>query len=155
MNKKYLFLLFFGFILTLSAHAKPIDAKTKHLIGAKELFQNKNAVLIKKIKARINALKKQRTKLKSLKKWSVGQEDTFTYKVAQFAKNIEKLKKNQVLSLTTDEIVKKLQKQLKYLNNARINKDARASWTKKDDSLYEQKAAVLIDRIIKLRRTKQ
>jgi hypothetical protein len=151
MNTNFLFLLFFGLFLSTPISAIHFDTQTGRFIISNVFFQDKNTVLIKKMKVRISALKKQRTKLKSLKKWSTAKEETYTFRVDKLTKNIEKLGEKSVLNLTTDEIVKKLQKQLKYLNNARINKDASDSWTKKDDSLYQQKAAVFIDSIIKLR----
>ena len=151
MNMNFLFSLFFGLFLLTPINAAHFDAQTNRLRITKDFFQDKNTVLIKKIKVRINALKKQRTKLKSLKKWSTAKEETYALKVDKLAKNLEKLREKSPLNLTTDEIVKKLQKQLKYLNNARINKDASDSWTKKDAAIYQQKAAVFIDSIIKLR----
>jgi hypothetical protein len=151
MNMNLLFLFFFGLLWLTPINAARFDAQTNRFRITKDFFQDKNTVLIKKIKVRINALKKQRIKLKSLKKWSTAQEETYIYKVAKLAENLEKLREKSPLNLTTDEIVKKLQKQLKYLNNARINKDASDSWTKKDAAIYQQKAAVFIDSIIKLR----
>ncbi len=37
------------------------------------------------------------------------------------------------------------------MNNERVNKNAKQTWPKKDEAIYEKKASKLIDSIIKLR----
>ena len=117
-------------------------------------FNQDKTVLIKKIKAKINALEKRRERLKNLKKWSEAKESKYLLKVQKLTSNLDKLGEKSTKELNVDEIIKKLQKQLKFLNNARVNKNSKEIWTKKDDSIYEKKASVLIDSIIKLRMKK-
>lgn len=117
-------------------------------------YNQDKTVLIKKIKAKINALEKRRERLKNLKKWSEAKESKYLLKVQKLTSNLDKLGEKSTKELNVDEIIKKLQKQLKFLNNARVNKNSKEIWTKKDDSIYEKKASVLIDSIIKLRMKK-
>ena len=117
-------------------------------------YNQDKTVLIKKIKAKINALEKRRERLKNLKKWSEAKESKYLLKVQKLTSNLDKLGEKSTKELNVDEIIKKLQKQLKFLNNARVNKNSKEVWTKKDDSIYEKKASVLIDSIIKLRMKK-
>jgi DNA repair exonuclease SbcCD ATPase subunit len=117
-------------------------------------YNQDKTVLIKKIKAKINALEKRRERLKNLKKWSEAKESKYMLKVQKLTSNLDKLGEKSTKELNVDEIIKKLQKQLKFLNNARVNKNSKEIWTKKDDSIYEKKASVLIDSIIKLRMKK-
>ncbi|QTD38485.1 hypothetical protein JL193_04135 [Polaribacter batillariae] len=112
-------------------------------------------VLIKKIKAKIAFLKEQREKFKTAKKWSLAKEKKYQKQVKTLEKNLERLGYKAGKELTVEEKIKKLQKQLKYINNNRVNKNAKNTWTKKDDSIYEKKASKLIDSIIKLRMIKE
>ena len=127
-----------------------IEGKMNVVNFADDYNQDKT-VLIKKIKAKINALQKRRERLKNLKKWTEAKQSKFLLKVQKLTNNLEKLGEKSTKKLNVDEIIKKLQKQLKFLNNARVNKNSKEVWTKKDDSIYEKKASALIDSIIKLR----
>ncbi|TMM28874.1 hypothetical protein FDT66_13295 [Polaribacter aestuariivivens] len=111
-----------------------------------------NTVLVKKIKARISALKKQRKKLKNLKKWSSVKEKSYVEEIKKLEAGLKKLGYKESNNLSVEEKIKKLQKELKYINNNRVNKNAKNSWTKEDDAIYEKKASKLIDSIIKLRK---
>ncbi|AQS92891.1 hypothetical protein BXQ17_01880 [Polaribacter sp. BM10] len=116
------------------------------------VFQD-NTVLIKKIKAKINALSKRRDKLKELKKWSNSQEKKYNLQLSKLNKSLNKLGEEFEITLNVEQIVSKLQKQLKYLNNARVNSVAKNKFTQKDDSIYKRKAGKLIDSILRLRRS--
>ena len=153
MCKKYFYLFFFGFFFSLSINAMNIEGEISVSNFSDDYNQDKT-VLIKKIKAKINALEKRRERLKNLKKWSEAKESKYLLKVQKLTSNLDKLGEKSTKELNVDEIIKKLQKQLKFLNNARVNKNSKEVWTKKDDSIYEKKASVLIDSIIKLRMKK-
>lgn len=114
-----------------------------------------NRILIKKIKAKLNALEKKRERLMVLKKWSDSNENNYLLKINKLRDSLEELGESSTKKLDADEVIKKLQKQLKFLNNARVNKNAKEIWTIKDDSIYEKKASILIDSIIKLRIKKE
>ncbi|SHN05555.1 hypothetical protein [Polaribacter sp. KT 15] len=116
------------------------------------VFQD-NTVLIKKIKAKINALSKRRDKLKKLKKWSNSQEKKYNLQLSKLNKSLNKFGEESEITLNVEQIVSKLQKQLKYLNNARVNSVAKNKFTQKDDSIYKLKAGKLIDSILRLRRS--
>ncbi|TXD48294.1 hypothetical protein [Polaribacter sp. IC073] len=150
MNKKYFYLFFFGFFFLPSIKALNIEVKSKHL-HLIEVNKQDNTILIKKIKAKIKALEKKRARLKTLKKWSELKEKNYVFEVNKLRSNLEKLGESSIKKLDAGEIIRKLQKQLKFLNNARVNKNAKEIWTKKDDAIYEKKAGKLIDSIIKLR----
>ncbi|WP_299670828.1 hypothetical protein [uncultured Polaribacter sp.] len=96
----------------------------------------------------------QREKLKILKKWSDSKEKSYLLNVENLTKNLEKLGVTTAKKLNIDALIKKLQKELKYLNNSRVNKNAKKTWSKKDNALYEKKAGKLIDSIIQLRMKK-
>ncbi len=115
-----------------------------------ESFQD-NTVLIKKIKAKIDALSKRRVKLKELKKWSNSQEKKYNLQLSKLNNSLKKLGEESEITLNVEQIVSKLQKQLKYLNNARVNSVAKNKFTQKDDSIYKRKAGKLIDSILRLR----
>ncbi|WP_299061293.1 hypothetical protein [uncultured Polaribacter sp.] len=117
-----------------------------------ESFQD-NTVLIKKIKAKIDALSKRRVKLKELKKWSNSQEKKYNLQLSKLNNSLKKLGEESEITLNVEQIVAKLQKQLKYLNNARVNSVAKNKFTQKDDSIYKRKAGKLIDSILRLRRS--
>ncbi|WP_435416209.1 hypothetical protein [Polaribacter aestuariivivens] len=116
------------------------------------VLKQDNTVLVKKIKARISALKKQRKKLKNLKKWSSVKEKSYVEEIKKLEAGLKKLGYKESNNLSIEEKIKKLQKELKYINNNRVNKNAKNSWTKEDDAIYEKKASKLIDSIIKLRK---
>ncbi len=117
-----------------------------------ESFQD-NTVLIKKIKAKIDALSKRRVKLKELKKWSNSQEKKYNLQLSKLNNSLKKLGEESEITLNVEQIVAKLQKQLKYLNNARVNSVAKNKFTQRDDSIYKRKAGKLIDSILRLRRS--
>ena len=116
-------------------------------------YQDKT-LLIKKTKAKINALIKKRKRLKDLKNWSDTNETNYQRQIEKLNNNLQKLGYTSKTVLSTDEVIKKLQMQLKYLNNKRVNKNASEKFTQKDDSIYKSKAGFLLDSIIRLRRNK-
>ncbi len=143
-----IFLFFFG---TNSLPASDVFLKEDFKIST---FSQDKTILIKKIKAKLNALEMQREKLKILKKWSDSKEKSYLLNVENLTKNLEKLGVTTAKKLNIDALIKKLQKELKYLNNSRVNKNAKKTWSKKDNALYEKKAGKLIDSIIQLRMKK-
>lgn len=153
MSKKYFFLFFFGIFFSVSLTADNLYDENVFL-NLKEKILQDNSILIKKIKAKISALSNRRNKLKDLNKWSDFNEKNYLLKVDKLKENLKKLGEKPTKNLTPDEIIKKLQKQLKFLNNARVNKNAKDTFTEENDSVYKQKAGKLIDSIIKLRMTK-
>tara|TARA_R110002049_G_scaffold67310_1_gene174915 strand:- start:2342 stop:2806 length:465 start_codon:yes stop_codon:yes gene_type:complete len=153
MSKKYFFLFFFGIFFSVSLTANNLYDENVFL-NLKEKILQDNSILIKKIKAKISALSNRRNKLKDLNKWSDFNEKNYLLKVHKLKENLKKLGEKPTENLTPDEIIKKLQKQLKFLNNARVNKNAKDTFTEENDSVYKQKAGKLIDSIIKLRMTK-
>ncbi len=153
MSKKYFFLFFFGIFFSVSLTANNLYDENVFL-NLKEKILQDNSILIKKIKAKISALSNRRNKLKDLNKWSDFNEKNYLLKVDKLKENLKKLGEKPTKNLTPDEIIKKLQKQLKFLNNARVNKNAKDTFTEENDSVYKQKAGKLIDSIIKLRMTK-
>ncbi|QOD61624.1 hypothetical protein H9I45_04015 [Polaribacter haliotis] len=137
---------------------------TNFSFGAISMIENKATivvleqdytVLIKKIKAKIDFLNKQKEKFETAKKWSPAKEKNYLKQVKTLEENLKRLGYNEEKELTVQQKIKKLQKQLKYINNSRVNKNAKDGWTKKDDSIYEKKASKLIDSIIKLRMIKE
>ncbi|MDX6747171.1 hypothetical protein SHK09_10245 [Polaribacter sp. PL03] len=150
MNKKYFYLFFCAFLLSLSLNAINIDVKRVYSSFIEVKHQDKT-VMIRKIKAKINALEKQRERLKIINRWSNSKEKSYLLKIDKLKSSLDKLGENSNKNLNVDEIIKKLQKQLKFLNNARVNKNTKNTWSKVDDSIYKKDAAVLLDSIIKLR----
>ncbi|AUC83962.1 hypothetical protein CW731_01050 [Polaribacter sp. ALD11] len=154
MNKKYFYLFFFGFFFLPSIKALNMEVTPNYSSFIEYNYQD-NRILIKKIKAKLNALEKKRERLMVLKKWSDSNENNYLLKINKLRDSLEELGESSTKKLDADEVIKKLQKQLKFLNNARVNKNAKEIWTIKDDSIYEKKASILIDSIIKLRIKKE
>lgn len=149
MIKKYLLLVFILFAFSTSAFFNADNS-----ISLYEFRQDKKA-LIKKIKAKIIALDKKKAQLKSLRKWTPAKEINYKKQIKKYKANLLKL--GYIASekkINIDETIKKLQKQLKYLNNARVNKNAIDGMSKKYDSMYKHDAGILLDSIMKLRRRK-
>ena len=116
-------------------------------------FQDKT-VLIKKIKNRISSLKSKKEKLVVLKKWSDARESNYVKQIEKLEKGLKKLGYKEVKQLTVKEKIKKLQKELKYLNNNKTSQRNKNNWSLKDEQSYQKKATVFIDSIIKLRMVK-
>lgn len=151
MFKKHLFL---GFILfAFSTNAFFNTQNTDNAMSLSVLIQD-NSVLIKKIKAKIAALDKKKEQLKSLRRWTPAKEKNYQKQLKKYNKTLLKLGDKSQEKLDVDQIIKKLQRQLKYLNNARVNKNARDGMSKKYDSMYKHDAGILLDSIMKLRRRK-
>ena len=116
-------------------------------------FQDKT-VLIKKIKNRISSLKSKKEKLVVLKKWSDARERVYVKQIEKLENGLKKLGYKEVRQLTVKEKIKKLQKELKYLNNNKTSERNKNNWSLKDEQSYQKKATVFIDSIIKLRMIK-
>lgn len=148
-------ILFLGFLFfSFSIFTMVLRPKEHNSIIFKELCQD-NTVLIKKIKAKITALKQKREKLKALRKWTPAKEKTYQKQLKRHAINLEKLGDKPNENLAIDQIIKKLQRQLKYLNNARVNKNTKEGISQQYDSMYKHDAGILLDSIMKLRRSKE
>ncbi|WP_298778027.1 hypothetical protein [uncultured Polaribacter sp.] len=115
-----------------------------------KLDQDKT-ILIKKIKNRIISLKEQRGKLKIIGKWTSVKEKSYLKQVDKLEKGLVKLGYTENERLSVDEKIKKLQKQLKYLNNNKTTQKVRDNWSDKKELDYQNKAGVLIDSVIKLK----
>lgn len=140
-------------LLTLALQAKAVNS-TLEVVKFDKVYQDKT-ILIQKIKAKIKALNERRDKLQSLKKWTPEKEKVYQNQVASYTNSLRKLGVNYTKKLHPDAIIRKLQKELKYINNARINKNAREDGlSERYDSIYKKKAQILIDSIIKLRSLK-
>ncbi|QTE22947.1 hypothetical protein [Polaribacter cellanae] len=151
LSFKITFFLLFIFASTFSFGAISLTKYKPNVV----VLEQDYTILIKKIKAKINFLKKQRKKFKTAKKWSPVQEKSYLKQLTTLKMNLKKLGYNEGKELTIQQKIIKLQKQLKYINNSRVNKNAKSGWTQKDDSIYEKKASKLIDSIIKLRMIKE
>mgnify|MGYP000274173665 FL=1 len=116
-------------------------------------FQDKT-ILIKKIKNRISSLKSKKEKLVVLKKWSDARERVYVKQIEKLENGLKKLGYKEVRQLTVKEKIKKLQKELKYLNNNKTSERNKNNWSLKDEQSYQKKATVFIDSIIKLRMIK-
>ncbi|MFK8059835.1 MAG: hypothetical protein AB8B78_07065 [Polaribacter sp.] len=147
MNKIFFFFLLLS--LTVFSNTEVVSAQFDVVS-----FTQDKTILIKKIKAKINALQNKRKRLIALKKWSNKQDTIYLEKMNNYTLSLEKLGEKSAKKYTNEQLIRKLQKELKYINNARVNKNAKDSWTIKDDSIYEKKAGKLIDSIIKLRMKK-
>ena len=150
MYKKLSYLFFFGFFFTTSINSLPkliINKGVSFVDG----FEQDKRVLIKKIKAKMNALDKKRTRLKAIKKWSEAKETIYLQQLKRLADNLEKLGDTSINVFNIDRVIKKLQKELKFINNARVNANTKGTLTKKYDSIYKNQAGFLLDSIIRLR----
>ncbi|WP_298764666.1 hypothetical protein [uncultured Polaribacter sp.] len=140
-------------LLMFAIQAKAVNS-VLGVVKFDKVYQDKT-ILIQKIKAKIKALNEKREKLQSLKKWTPEKEKVYQKQVASYTNSLRKLGVNYIKKLHPDAIIRKLQKELKYINNARINKNAREDGlSDRYDSIYKKKAQILIDSIIKLRSLK-
>ena len=153
MNKRCFYIFFFGLFFSLSMHGLSVET-SQHIVFDIETIDQDKKILIRKLRAKVNALEKRRARLKALDKWTAAKESKYLVKIATFTTNLASLGESTTKILDVEELVRNLQKQLKYLNNARVNKNAKDSWSEKDDALFESKAGILIDSIIKLRMRK-
>ena len=110
-----------------------------------------NTVLIRKIKGRIISIKNQREKLKTLKKWTEAREKSYLAQIEKLENGLKKLGYKETIELSVDEKIRKLQKQLKYLNNNKTNQRNSNNWSTKNELIYQKKAGVLIDSIVRLK----
>lgn len=108
-------------------------------------------IIIKKIKNKITSLKKQREDLKKLKRWTPFKEKNYNKQIERLELGLKKIGYKEDVSVSIEKLIKKLQKQLKYLNNDKTNGKATNNWSDKDESTYKEKAGKLIDSVIKLK----
>ena len=145
--------MLFSFCLILISLSNPHSEEVRDNFKFLELerFDQDNTILIRKLKIRIKALRAKKKRLQDIQKWTPKMEEVHKKKIDKYKKSLEKLGIKYTEPLDAGKIIKELQRQLKYLNNYKINEKSKENWSLEREKTHEQKASILIDSIIKLR----